>query len=217
MTPYYSDESVTLWHGDAREVLPGRLTKPVLITDPPYGIDLDTDYSRFKNAGTAHRKVAQDAEAFDPEWLLARFSRAVIFGGHNFASRLPDSGSWIVWDKVLKNDLGVRIAEAELAWTRGVLTRTRSFRHLWSGAFRASERGTAYHPCQKPVALMGWIVRLVTQTVDTVVDPYAGSGSTLVAAKVEGRKAVGCELDERYCELIAQRLSQEVLDFGGAA
>jgi DNA modification methylase len=216
MKPYYEADGITLYHGDARQVLPAAPPKSVLVTDPPYGIDLDVEWSKQKSQRQGQRKVENDAEPFDPAWLLDRFPRAVIFGGNNFASQLPDSGAWIIWDKVLKNDLGVRIAEAELAWTRGVLTRTRVFRHLWSGMFRNSEYGTSYHPCQKPVTMMGWIIRLVSKPDDTIVDPYAGSGSTLIAAKAEGRPAVGCEIDERYCEVTAQRLAQGVL-FGGAA
>ena len=213
MSIYYQDDLVTLYRGDCREVLPDIEQKAVLVTDPPYGINLDAEQSKML-APNKHKQVHGDAEPFDPEWLLERFERAVIFGGNNFASRLPDSGAWIVWDKVTRNDLGVRIAECELAWTRGVLARTRAMRHMWSGAFRDSERGTAYHPCQKPVSLMGWVTRLVSGPNDVIVDPYAGSGATLIAARNEGRKAIGVEYDESYCEVIAKRLDQYVLDFG---
>jgi len=210
--PYYKDDLVTLYHGDCLEV-DAWLTADVLVTDPPYGINYQTGTKHV--ADVEHRLIEGDAEAFDPSHLL-HFQRAVIFGGNNFASRLPDSGAWIVWDKTIKNDLKVRIAECELAWTRGVLRRTRAYRHLWSGAFRDSERGTKYHPSQKPERLMRWIVDLVTEPADVVADPYAGSGSTLVAAKYEGRRAIGVEIDERYCEFAAGRLAQDTL-FGGAA
>ena len=87
MTLYYSDELVRLYLGDAREVLPDIPSKrAVLVTDPPYGIDLDTGQSKSVTK-TTHRKVHGDAEAFDPAWLLERFDRAVIFGGNNFAAR----------------------------------------------------------------------------------------------------------------------------------
>ena len=216
--PYYQDENVTLYLGDAREVLPDIPSKrAVLVTDPPYGIDLDTDQSKSRT-GIKHRRVHGDAEAFDPAWLLDRFERAVIFGGNNFASRLPDSGDWIVWDKVTRNGLKMRIAEYELAWSRGVTGRTVGLRHMWSGAFRATERGTSFHPCQKPVALMEWVLALPgVKRGDVVVDPYAGSGATLLAARNSGMEAIGAEIDERYCEVIADRLSSQTvaLDFGG--
>lgn len=204
-TPYYADETVTLYHGDCREVTSWQAAD-VLVTDPPYGIALDTTSAKHVAPTDGHRAIAGDAEPFDPEHLLG-FRRAVIFGGNNFASRLPDSGSWIVWDKTIRNGLEVRIADAELAWTTGVLGRTRTFHHLWSGAFRASERGTKYHPSQKPVALMAWVLELVSRPGDLVADPYAGSGSTLVAAQMIGRAAIGVEVDEAYCEVIAERLS----------
>ena len=213
MEPYYSDDLVTLYHGDCREVT-AWLEADVLVTDPPYGISLDTSYGKHAQLTLGHQAIANDDDAFDPAHMLG-FERAVIFGANNFASRLPDSGAWIVWDKTIKNDLKVRIADAELAWTN-CLRRTRTIHHLWSGAFRDSERGTAYHPSQKPVVVMAWIVRLVSEPGDVIADPYAGSGGTLVAAKNEGRRAIGVELEEKYCEIAAKRLTQDTL-FGGAA
>ena len=207
MKPYYVDDAVTIYHGDCREILPS-LVADVLITDPPYGIALDTTNSKHI-AANSYGAIEGDAEDFDPAHLLA-FRRAVIFGANNFSSRLPDKGGWIVWDKVTRNGLDVRIAEAELAWTN-CLTRTRVFRHMWSGAFRDSERGTALHPSQKPVALMRWIVDLLTKPGEVIVDPYLGSGPVLAAAKDLGRRAIGIEIDERYCETAARRCSQEVL------
>lgn len=207
MTPYYEDDSVTLYLGDCRDV-DTWADADVLITDPPYGIAYDGQRSKQVNPIT-HDPIAGDAEPFDPAHLL-RFNRAVIWGGNNFASRLPDAGGWVVWDKTLRNDIGMRIADAELAWTN-CLTRTRVVRHLWSGAFRASERGTAWHPAQKPIVVLAWVVRLVSKPGELIADPYAGAGSTLLAAKYEGRRAVGVEVDERYAERAAHRLAQDTL------
>lgn len=188
--PYYVDESVTLWHGDCLEI-DAWLTADVLITDPPYGIGYNPDTKHINPNYASHSTIRGDDEPFDPSHLL-RFKRAVIFGGNNFAAELPNSGAWIVWDKVTRNDLKVRIAECELAWTQGVLRRTRSYRHLWSGAFRASERGSQLHPSQKPEQLMRWVIELVTEDGETVADPYAGAGSTLVAAKYMGSQSGRC-------------------------
>ncbi len=200
--PYYADEHVQLYHGDCHDLLGLWPDTHLLVTDPPYGIDYD--------GGTQHLRPAEartegDAEPFDPSHLL-RFQRAVIFGGNNFASRLPDSGSWIVWDKAIQNDLKLRMAEAELAWTN-CLKRTRVYHHLWSGNFRSSEQGKRYHPNQKPERLMRWVLGLVAKKRDVILDPYAGSGPTLVAAKSLGLQAVGVELLEEHCETIAKRLS----------
>lgn len=212
LEPYYYDGQVTLYHADCRDHLTSVPNRGVLVTDPPYGIDLDTDYGN-KNLGqhTDHERIHGDDEPFDPAHLLM-FKKAVIFGANNFASRLPDEGSWIIWDKVTRNGMDVRIAEAELAWTRGVLRRTRVFRHLWAGAYRDSESGKKQvHPTQKPEALMDWVIDLVTEDNETVVDPYAGSGTTLVSAKKLGRLAIGYEINENYCEVIATRLEQGVM------
>lgn len=204
--PYYSDGLVELYQGDCRDLLYRWPSTHLLVTDPPYGIDYD---GGTKHASPDVERTAGDASPFDPTHLL-RFPRAVIFGGNNFASRLPDSGAWIVWDKVTQNDLKVRIAEAELAWT-SCLTRTRVYRHLWSGNFRASEQGQRHHANQKPERLMRWILNLVARPGDVVLDPYAGSGATLLAAKSLGLRAIGCELLEQHCATAARRLSVEGL------
>ena len=101
-------------------------------------------------------------------------------------------------------------ADCELVWTNlpGV---ARLFRHQWSGAMRASERGEPrLHPTQKPLILMRWIIGRCPEGV--VLDPFMGSGTTLRAAKDLGRRAIGIDIDERYCQIAAQRCAQEVLD-----
>ena len=214
--PYYADEFVTLYHGDCREITEW-LDADVLVTDPPYGIAVKTDWSERRPTAWAKgdRPIAGDEAAFDPEHLLA-FRHAVIFGGNHFADRLPASPDWLVWDKRRGGTLtpGWSAPDAELAWSnlgRGC----RTFSHLWEGYKRDSEVGQHFHPTQKPVALMQWAIGLA-KSEGTVADPYAGSGSTLVAAKRLGRRSIGVELDERYCEVAAKRLAQGVLDFGAS-
>jgi site-specific DNA-methyltransferase (adenine-specific) len=209
--PYYSDDHCTIYHGDCREILP-TITADVVVTDPPYGISLDTS-SRCAWLPD-HEPVAGDDAPFDPAPILALGLPTILWGANHFASRLPDVRGWLAWDKATKNGLDLKQAEVEFAWSN-VTTRPKCFRHMWSGAYRDSERGTRYHPTQKPVALMAWCISLCPD--GTVLDPFIGSGPTLRAAKDLGRKAIGIELDERYCEIAARRLGQEVLDFGGAA
>lgn len=103
---------------------------------------------------------------------------------------------------------GWPLGEAELAWSN-LLGATRVFRNLWSGLLRSSERRDFYHPTQKPIALMEWCLQFFPD--GKVLDPYAGSGSTLIASKKTGRSAVGIEIEERYCEIAAKRLNQEVM------
>lgn len=222
MKPYYEDGAVTIYHGDCREILPVVLTviPALVLTDPPYGVAERTD-RQSKGRSTVRAKannfppVVGDAERFDPSHLL-RYPRLVLFGANNYADRLPTVSSWIVWDKLdgltSKREIGFNDnGDAELVWTNlGGPIRLLSER--WMGVHRLSEHGESrLHPTQKPVALMSRIIVWRTSPGDLVVDPYMGSGSTLVAAKEAGRKAIGIEIEERYCEIAARRCSQEVL------
>jgi len=210
VTPYYSDDLVTIYHGDSK----GSFTRSefaalgfdVVVTDPPYGIGLDVR-SRWPWL-PEHLPVEGDSVTFDPDWILALGKPTVLFGANHFASRLPDVAGWIVWDKATRDNLDLKQEEIEFGWTN-VLSRPRMLRHMWSGAFRDSERGTRWHPTQKPVALLAWVLGLMPD--GAILDPYMGSGSTLVAAKSLGRRAIGIEIEERYCEIAATRCSQEVL------
>jgi site-specific DNA-methyltransferase (adenine-specific) len=153
--------------------------------------------------------VVGDTQPFDPAPLL-RFPRVVLFGANHYADRLPPSPTWLVWDKrdgVASDDN----ADCELAWTN-LGGPARLYRHLWRGLCRASEQGQRHlHPTQKPVALMAWIIANWTKPGDLILDPYMGSGPVLRAAKDLGRRAIGIEIEERYCEIAARRLGQEVL------
>jgi DNA modification methylase len=122
-------------------------------------------------------------------------------------------GGWLVWDKERPD--GLDQATCELAWTdcvKGV----RRFRYLWNGAMRAGSE-SLYHPTQKPEALMRWCLGFPwTETYQDVLDPYMGSGSVLLAAKRLGKRAIGIEIEESYCAMVADRLSQQVFDFAEA-
>lgn len=225
--PYYEDDAVTLYHGDCR-VLFGDLNLAnvdLVLTDPPYGVSERTDRAS-KGRGKAAASndfppVYGDDEPFDPSHLL-RFPRLILWGGNYYADRLPTSPSWIVWDKLdglvtEKREIGFDDnADVELAWTNcGGPARLVS--HRWKGMLKASEReDLRLHPTQKPVALMARLIAWRTTPGDLVLDPYAGSGSTLRAAKDLGRRAIGVEYEEAYCRVIAERLGQEVLPLAEA-
>lgn len=207
MTPYYDHGGITIYHGDCREILPGLGRFDLLLTDPPYGIALDTEARWDWLPDQA--PVANDDVPFDPAALLKLGFPTVLWGANHYSSRLPDRKGWLAWDKATRNGLDLRQAEIEFAWTSHV-ARPHCYRHMWSGAYRDSERGTRHHPTQKPVALMSWCLGFFPDA-KTVIDPYMGSGPVAKACKDRGLRYVGIELVEKYCEVAAKRLAQEVL------
>jgi DNA modification methylase len=223
MKPYYQHAGITIYHGDCRELLPG-LAYDWIATDPPYGINHPTDYSargRDKpKKGTTRNILSRnyapvfgDDKPFNPSWLLATGKPLLLWGANHYADKLPATSGWLVWDKERPHELDQ--ASVELAWTNYVKG-ARIFRHLWNGMQRASQ-DPINHPTQKPEALHRWCFSLRWCPDGIVADPYMGSGSLLRAAKDTGRQAVGIEMEERYCEVAARRLSQEVFALEGVA
>lgn len=219
MKPYYSHGGIEIYHGDCREILGGLPKADLLLTDPPYGISLNTDNSRF-SGGTAGNMakcgngvgsangipVVGDDVPFDPSFLLATSANHIIWGWNNFPNKLP-KGACLVWLKRYDEAFGSFLSDAETAWMskgHGVYC----VRDLSNNAI-ANERA---HPCQKPVSLMTWCLGFFLNA-GLILDPFAGSCSTLVAAKNTGRQAIGIEISEEYCEIGAKRLSQETLKF----
>lgn len=217
MKPYYQDDAVTIYHGDATIVRAadiGAYNAAALITDPPYGIGVKTEWTDRRPGPWAKDSapIAGDDEPFDPRgWLNHR--TVVLWGANHYADRLPPSPSWLVWDKRRGGTVtpGWNAPDAELAWTNTTVG-VRVFQHLWEGYKRDSEIGYHVHPTQKPVALMRWVLELVTKPGDLVFDPFMGSGPLARACKDMGRRYVGCELVEAYCAAAVARLGQGVLD-----
>ena len=210
MRPYYEAGGITIYLGDSLALAP-ELEESIdsVISDPPYGISFDTDYRRFTSGfdveRQSHPPVQGDGKPFDPEpWL--GFRRVVLWGANCFSNRLP-LGTWLVWDKRFRNGEAF-LADAEAAWMNnghGI--------YLYSVTQQGCIRPERIdHPTQKPVAVMEWCITKA-KPQGTILDPFMGSGTTLVAAKNLGRKAIGIEIEERYCEIAAKRLSQEVFDF----
>jgi site-specific DNA-methyltransferase (adenine-specific) len=208
---YYEADGIQLWHGRWEEVWPllGLAHEQVdlLWVDPPYGIDYRTSSSRSSaTASYDWAPIVGDNKPFDPGALL-KFPRSALWGANHYASRLPDSPSWWVWDKrdgVLENDN----SDAELAWTNlgGPL---RTCHHLWAGMVKASEREERrMHPTQKPVALASWgFQRAKLQRGQLVFSPYLGSGPALDM----GLRLIGCEVEEQYLKACVGRLRQRPL------
>lgn len=214
MKPYYQDNAVTIYHGDCREIAPTlSVDVGAIVTDPPYGIGYKPAGGRGElYARNEMAPVHGDDEPFDPTQWLA-YPKVVLFGANHYADRLPASSSWFVWDK-RDGRRGNWFADCELVWsnTGGV---ARVFSHYWSGGITASERTRKLHPTQKPVVVMRWLIEHTTTEADVILDPYMGSGPTLRAAKDLGRRAIGIEIEERYCEIAAIRCRQEVLGLVG--
>lgn len=223
MTPYYEHAGQTIYHGDCREILPGLPKCNLLLTDPPYGIGaarkktMGFGDNRGKN-GMGGKNPSKrdygdsawdDERASDADIFLCRqqTSGAVIWGGNYFD--LPPTKGILVWDK-LRGD--TNFADGEIAWTNADRA-LRIFRYRWNG-FLVDPTSTddRSHPTQKPLALIKWCLSLFPDA-QTILNPFMGSGTTLVAAKNLGRKAIGIEIEEKYCEIAAKRLSQEVLAF----
>lgn len=260
MTPYYEDDSCTIYHGEACAVLSQlpEASCDVLLTDPPYSsggmfrsdraASADTKYLGWapavgkKTAPTMERYGSFAGDSRDQrawsQWVAAwsfGAMRVVKEYGHAFVfsdwRQLPAAtdavqmGGWtwralVVWDKGVGRPMKGRFRNhlEYVVWaTHGPVVD-------WEGDYPSTlisvpTVGTdREHVTQKPVALMQELFRVVPRVPPiTVIDPFMGSGSTLVAAKYSGNRCVGIEIEERYCEIAARRLQQEVLDFGATA
>lgn len=198
--------------GDSRLILPTLDRHDALIGDPPYGISFSHGaggegigsgkyVSKFNGV-----KIIGDDAPFDPKPFLGIAPIVVLWGANHFAASLPSSSKWLVWDKrrgLTKNDF----ADCEMAWTNqnGV---ARLLNHYWNGMMRDSERAVArVHPTQKPIALMEWCLDQF-QDAQTIVDPWLGSGTTLVACQRMGRNGTGIELDPDYFDIACKRVDE---------
>lgn len=221
MKPYYQDEQITLWHGDCLEHPEWWTGADVLVTDPPYGMAYVSAAS--KNGKTAPITGDTTLEARDTALALWGTRPMLVFG--TWRVKRPEGiKQLIVWDKGdspgmgdLSIPWGPSHEDIYLAGSGFQGRRTGSV--LRVATLSASHNDRPDHPTPKPVPLMEMLIEKCPP--GTIADPFAGSGSTLVAAKRLGRKAIGVELEEEYCEIAAQRLSQGVLDLwnleGGAA
>lgn len=203
--PYYQDEAVTIYNADCRKVLPFLPQCDLLLTDPPYGIGVGKMHLGMWR--TSRMEKGDWDKSTPPAWLLDAMLEAaekhIVWGGNYYG--LPPSRQYLIWDKGA-GFKGRDFAECEQAWCSWDDNAKVYLRDpLASGDYRDK-----VHPTQKPLPLMRWCLSLVPDA-QTVLDPFMGSGTTLVAAKLEGRKAVGIEINEKYCEAAVKRLSQGVL------
>ena len=220
MKPYYEHAGITIYHGDCRAILPAVQGPAALITDPPYGIGWS-------------RATWEDDPAAYPDLIRWLVAEGVRLGGWCFVFQaMPNCGRWHEWFPAgwrifaaCKNWAQIRPTGVWHSWdpvifwnsgpnsgpNSGIVNRDY---HVGNVAGLFGER--AEHPTPKPFDTMQHIVQLGAAKGALVVDPFVGSGTTLVAAKSVGRRAIGIEIEERYCEIAAKRLAQEVMDFGEA-
>ena len=199
--PFFADDAVTIYHGDCREIVPLLGRFDLMLTDPPYGIDAgNTAFGKAKSRNEDWDKTTQPEAIAD---AILHADNAIVWGGNYY--HLAPSPCWLVWDK--KNDC-TTFADCELAWTN-LKKAVRVFRWLWSGPYQ-EKRESREHPTQKPIELIKWCIEQAGD-VQTILDPFAGSGTTGRAAKDLGKRAVLIEREERYCEIAARRLAQDVL------
>jgi len=202
----------TLYLGDCLEILPTLGKVDAVVTDPPYGVNLNTDNSRF-SGGTAEsmakrgngvgsakgKPILNDKLDFNPSFLLGYGDRQIIWGWNNYPDKLP-KGACLVWIKRNDHAFGSFLSDAETAWLssgHGVYCQ----KDLSNNAI-ATQR---VHPTQKPVSIMEWSLRF-TPKAQTILDPFMGSGTTGVACMNLGRKFIGIELEEKYFEIACERI-----------
>lgn len=210
MKPYYQDAAVTIYHGDARHIVP-ELEADVFITDPPYGVAYTSGWGgRWSPVAIAGDKDSMAIEALHG-WVNNK--PGAVFGSPKMP-RPFNMRAVLIWDKGEHTGMGDlsfpwKPCFEEIYITGDGWTGKRTGSVLRYHADISSKRR---HPTEKPLGLMKHLVSRAPPGI--ILDPFAGSGSTLKAAKDLNRRAVGVEIEEAYCEAAAKRLCQEVLPLG---
>lgn len=197
MNPYYQDNVVTLYHGDCREIVPTLGKFDLLLTDPPYGLGNRMQGGTWGGSAKYDKMREWDVEAPSIDFLLSLKIPSIVWGGNYF--QVPPSRCWLTWSKI---NVVPTMASMELAWTNFDKPAKE-----WRGPVGNHSLG---HRTQKPLELMLWCLGFAPDA-ETILDPFAGSGTTGRAAKDLGRKCTMIEREENYCEIAAKRMAQEVL------
>lgn len=210
--------------GDCRDILPTLGKVDAVVTDPPYGMDWNTDTMRFSggksplvrrglkrasNNGNGHSRVIGDKIPFDPSpWL--RWP-CVLWGSNHYSSSLP-LGKTLVWVKRHPELFGSFLSDCEIAWASGGHG-CYAFYKQFPPPIRAIEGGgdpsfpTTIHPTQKSIGLMAWCIGFFPDA-ETILDPFMGSGTTGVACAKLGRKFIGIEIEQKYFDIACRRIEE---------
>lgn len=230
----YSDNDVVFLHkvmcGDSTSAedvakLMGGKRADCVLSDPPYGMNLDTDWSditgsmgsignKNKTQGNKYERVIGDDKPFDPSPIFELWGyckEIFLFGADYYAEKIPNrvDGSWLVWDKRKDSQSDAIGAEFELLWSKGKHKR-RMLRHDWFGFLSSGNTAEArnrVHPTQKPTSLIVDIINQWIPDGSIVIDPFLGSGTTIIACEQTGRIGYGMEISPDYCAVILQRLT----------
>ena len=227
MKPYYEHAGITIYHGDCLEIMPDVPQAQLVLADPPYN---------FTTASAGSGKLNPWADLCNSAYWFAAWMQLAMDKTSKHQGALWSFCNWRTVVTITKAvfDIGQQI-ESLLVWDkywigpggpRGLrpsyenvaLICHKNFQIKDRGVydiqkFPASSRKPTGHPAEKPLNLISWLIKKSCGDDALILDPFAGSGTTLVAAKELGRKAIGIELDEKYCEMAARRLQQEVLQF----
>lgn len=226
MTPYYDEDGITIYHGDCRDVLPS-LVADVLITDPPFGVGLKARRARNKGAGSHEVAPASITYSDQPDEVRELIRVAIPLALSVTSRGLVFCGTRMLWDYPPAVAIGNVHLPAGCGYTPWGFQTSQPILYYGADPWLADGKGNrpngfqpqrnAYlaepidHPCPKPREWMSWAVVRSSRVDEIVLDPFMGSGTTLRAAKDLGRRAIGIEIEERYCEIAVQRLAQGVL------
>lgn len=220
MTPYFERNGITIYHGDCREVLP-TLDAAVMVTDPPYGMRFINNGSRegWTSPNEGIPIAGDESTQLRDEVLTLWGERPALVFGTWKAPRPAATRETLVWDKVVSTGMGDLSIPWRPSWEEIYVLGTGFCGPRGHGVLRVSYPTLSperhYHPTSKPVELLRELIGKCPPGV--VCDPFMGSGTTLRAAMDLGRKAIGIELEEKWCEVAAKRLSQQVLPLEGVS
>jgi site-specific DNA-methyltransferase (adenine-specific) len=209
MKPYYQDSAVTLYNADCRDPFFENIGYDILCTDPPYGMSFQSNHRTVK-----HSSIIGD-DSFDVPFIMSLVSRSVrasyVFCRWDNLTELPKPKSVLAW---IKNNwsMGDLLHEHGRQWEACAFYAAplHEFYKRIPDVIQANRTGNNLHPTEKPVILIETII--AANVGEVIFDPFSGGGATLVASKKLGRKAIGIEIEEKYCEIIANRMAQEVLE-----
>lgn len=200
---------VSIYCQDALELLRDLPDKSVdlILTDPPYGIGI-AKTGHVGNGKKGFTKKSWDSRPPDPDVFrqILRVSRwSIIWGAQYFADRLPPSGKWLIWDKAPHQRGKTSFADCELAWCswKGP---ARIHTRIWRGFSKQTRDERLAHPTQKPSELMEWCIGQCPTRPSSILDPFMGTGSVLVAAERLGIDVTGSDLDPEYVQMVRTRL-----------